>query len=231
MPVTSVIFDFDSTLVSVESLDELLTTSLKKTHAPKDVLRLKQELKSITDRGMEGAYDFPTSIAKRLSIAKPTKRDLISLSRRITNHITEGIPRIIERIEERGGIPFIVSGGILDLILPVANALGISTERVFANTPLFDEGGFLTGIEPGPLAQTEGKTSILKILKNNGKLGKKVIMVGDGISDLHPFSEGVASHFVGVGIHAERQNVRTRAPIFVRTVQELDQHILSLITV
>lgn len=231
MPRASVIFDFDSTLVGVESLDELLWMSLVKRKLPASKLRaLEREICAITDAGMEGEVDFPTSIARRLRVARPSRSDLATLALRMTEAITSGIPAIIRHIHEAGARAFIVSGGLLDLILPVAGALEIPTERVFGNTPVFDDTGTLTGIRSGPLATTQGKTTILRDLRTAGILGETVIMVGDGISDIHPYEAGIADHFIGVGIHRSRNSVLDRSPHFARSSQELALCLSPLLT-
>lgn len=68
------IFDFDSTIIKLESLDELARISLKANPQKADLL---QKIEQTTRLGMEGKLTFPESLAKRLELFH-TNRKLIS---------------------------------------------------------------------------------------------------------------------------------------------------------
>ena len=228
-PMTSpaFIFDFDSTLVSVESLDELLAESVKRKEKGSKAEKIMAEIHAITDAGMEGEIDLRTSLTRRLAIARPSRKDIVALQKSISKTMTKGLPEIMRMIHAAGASAFIVSGAIRDLIEPVAQALGIPDDHFFGNTPFFDQHDFLTDIADGPLVTSQGKAEIILQLVATGAIDGPVIMIGDGASDLHPFLTGVADHFIGVGIHTVRTSVEAGAPVFVRTSRDLDLAIRS----
>ena len=62
--MATVIFDFDSTLIRVESLEEILRPQLEaRPH-------LATAMEEITQRGMEGQISFRDSLEQRLAIAR-----------------------------------------------------------------------------------------------------------------------------------------------------------------
>lgn len=49
----------------------------------------------------------------------------------------QGIPALVEKLQDRGCDVFLVSGGFREIINPVAETLGIPLDHVFANRILF----------------------------------------------------------------------------------------------
>lgn len=224
------IFDFDSTLVSVESLDELLEMSVRRQEKGSEAQAIMDRIHVITDEGMEGGIDLRTSISRRLALARPMRDDLLRLEERMPETITKGMDAVIRTIHTHGGSVFIVSGAIRSLIEPVADVLQIPRDHCFANEPVFNHAGGLTDVADGPLATGHGKTEVIRSLVASGKIAGPVVMIGDGASDIHPFLSGIAHHFIGVGIHAVRSTVEQRSPVFVRTIHELDRSIRSFLS-
>ena len=71
-----VIFDFDSTLISVESLDEILSSKVQSNQ------ELTSRLRSITDRGMSGDLPFSESLRLRLELVRPVLEDVRAFGNR-----------------------------------------------------------------------------------------------------------------------------------------------------
>jgi len=79
-PSALLVFDFDSTLVSEESLVTLLQYSLEEQYKNQQESELIQqkldEIKHITNQGIKGEIDMKTSYKKRLNVARPNKKHL-----------------------------------------------------------------------------------------------------------------------------------------------------------
>ena len=202
--------------------------TLQRTMQGQDLARAKERIHAITCEGMEGKIDLRTSINRRLSVAHPRRRDLEELERSIAQTIAPGMEGIIRSIHDVGASAYIISGALMDVIEPVAKILGIPADRCFANAGIFD-GDVLVDVSTGPLATSTGKTEIIRELRASGRISGTAVMVGDGASDLHPFRENVVDHFIGVGIFAVRPSVEENAPVFVRTIAELDHAIHSFL--
>ena len=76
MPYRKFVFDFDSTLTSVEGLDVLAEISLRNNPDRDDVINKIQE---ITDLGIDGDISFSDSLSSRISLLKANKSQLTEL--------------------------------------------------------------------------------------------------------------------------------------------------------
>ncbi|MCL2673590.1 MAG: HAD-IB family phosphatase [Alphaproteobacteria bacterium] len=202
------IFDFDSTMVSIETLDAIVKDNADaQTDAKVD---------DITRRCMNGEIDFHESITTRLKIARVHSDDFTAMAERILDYITEGIDRAIRDLLARGDQVLIISGGFVPIVLPIARALGIPEENCFANTCVTDNDGFVTGVDnTNPLAYEGGKNKLVQQLRKDGRLPGKVTMIGDGMSDCKVYLDGLADDFIGCGFWAVRPAVRDKSPLFV----------------
>ena len=105
------------------------------------------------------------------------------------------------------------------MIQPVAERLGVSSERVFANTILFDEEGRYAGFDPDePTSADGGKPKALRIIKE--KYGyETMVMVGDGATDAQ--AKPPADAFIGFGGVVTREAVREKACWFVKDFETM----------
>ena len=62
---------------------------------------------------------------------------------------------------------YLVSGGFINIIAPLANHLGIPRERVYANTLIFDSNGEFAGVDTEqPTCRSGGKSKVVGMVKN-----------------------------------------------------------------
>src|SRR5580704_12676887 len=125
------IIDFDSTFVTVESLDEL--AKIAREHSPNKE-ELFKEIETITKAGMEGVIDFPSALAKRLALFQPATDDINGVVAFLKEHITPSIKRNKEFFQEYSDHIYIISGGFRDYIVPVVEEFGITEGHILANT-------------------------------------------------------------------------------------------------
>jgi phosphoserine phosphatase len=135
----AVCFDVDSTVVTVEGIDEFAAFAGKKA-----------EVAALTAAAMGGSVKFQDALAARLGIIQPTTA---LLARFLAEHpfaFTPGVRDFIASLRGRGTSVFLVSGGFTQMIHPVADSLGIPRADVFANTILFDRcAGWVAGESSG----------------------------------------------------------------------------------
>jgi phosphoserine phosphatase len=137
----AVCFDVDSTVVTVEGIDEFAAFAGKKA-----------EVAALTAAAMGGSVKFQDALAARLGIIQPTTS---LLARFLAEHpfaFTPGVRDFIAALRGRGTAVFLVSGGFTQMIHPVADSLGIPRGDVYANTILFDGCGCVAGRGVGPAA-------------------------------------------------------------------------------
>ncbi|MBI5470520.1 HAD-IB family phosphatase [Candidatus Kaiserbacteria bacterium] len=217
-----VFFDFDSTIVSYETLDHALAHVLR-DHPDKK--RMIAEIEDITRLGMEGKADFREGVRRRVAVVPLTKSVLEETGEAMLSEITPGMRHVFEWLRERGHELFIVSGGFRECVVPVAQSLGVADDHVFTNQFLFSQDGAMCGFDETSLLWTsEGKTPILKAIR--GKYPKEtIIMIGDGANDLKAYESGAADHFIGFGGHVVRDIVKAKAPSFAYSTKELLSHL------
>lgn len=214
------VFDFDSTLVSVESFDELLAIALSRQEQK---AALQKEIEAITDAGMNGEIDLSESLTKRLQLAQIAQTHITETIALLTNSITPGMEHVIAHLQQQSHQVCIMSGGFLEMILPVADLLAIPKELCFANDFL-KSGGIVTGIDfANPLSRSSGKAETIARLKT--ETGTKIVCIGDGMSDAIPYLNGMADEFWGFFANKDRPKVREKATRSFDSTEELLSYI------
>ena len=175
--MTSLIIDFDSTLVTLETLDELARISLSGNTRSEEIYA---KIKELTEQGMNGEISFNQSLEKRLSLISLNQSHIEEVAYSLSRHITPSILAHQEFFKKNSKDIFIISGGFTECILPTAEILGIKAEHIFANRLIIDADGHVRGVDPeNPLAHELGKVKMAKLLE----LTAPVHVIGDGITD------------------------------------------------
>jgi len=203
-------FDVDSTIIIDEGIDELAKFCHK-----------EDEVKNITMRAMGGSMDFRTALEYRLNIISPTLQmyNKFIESRKSQDLITPGIMELMDLLRNSGKDIYLISGGMKRIIDPVAMELGISRENVFANKLLFHKDGKYGGFDVNqPTSLQSGKSRVINWLKTHRGY-KKVIMVGDGMTDLE--SSPPADLFIGFGGNVIREEIKRHAPLYFTSFYDL----------
>lgn len=183
------IFDFDSTLVRIETLEALADIAL--SDAP-DAAAKKAEIASLTDQAMTGQLDFGTALRRRLELLALNRSHVEALSDRILDEASASIRRNVDFFERHAERVYILSGGFREVIAPLAERLGIAADHVLANDLIYDAEGRVTGVDDAnPLSRDNGKPEVIKALNLTGP----VVMVGDGWTDAEVKLVGAADRF------------------------------------
>ena len=218
-----IVFDVDSTLLAVESLDFAVDLALADAV---DGAQRAAKLKALTDQGMAGALDFRASLEQRLAIAQLTRSAVEAAQQALRAHRAEGMAELLDALRARGHDVAAVSGGFVELLGPVLADLGFSTGDIRANRFVF-EGDAVTGFDRNnPLSRSGGKGQVVAALK--ALTGKPLaVMVGDGMTDYDAFASGAADSFIGYGGVIERAPVREKAPAYATSVEDLRKRLLG----
>jgi HAD superfamily phosphoserine phosphatase-like hydrolase len=209
--MATILFDFDSTLISVESLDTILSAHL-------EARGQRLELERIGRWGMEGRLPFRDSLRARLALARPTREEVLAFGQRAWNLRTRGMAPVIEELVLKGHAVWIVSGAPREAVLPLASRLGIPGERVLAIELRWDEAGALVGLaEENPIL--EGKWRALEPICREWERPR--IAVGDGVTDWEVVAHGCADLFIAYTEHARRAAVLERCSMSASSASEL----------
>lgn len=184
-----IIIDFDSTFMQVEALEELGEIVLKD---PKEKGKILQQIKDITNQGMEGTLSFHESLVQRMDLLHMHQRDIDRLVKRLRKKVSVSFSRNKAFFKKYKGQIYIISSGFKDFIVPVVAPFEIEADHVLANTFLFDEEGWVTGFDQdNPLAFSKGKPKVLQRLNLDGEIW----VIGDGYTDYEMVEAGIAHKF------------------------------------
>lgn len=209
------IFDFDSTLVRIETLEALADIAL--SDAP-DAAAKKAEIASLTDQAMSGQVDFGTALRRRLDLLSLTRSHVEALSDRILDEASASIRRNVDFFERHAERVYILSGGFREVIAPLAARLGIAADHVLANDLIYDAEGRVTGVDDAnPLSRDNGKPEVIKALNLTGP----VVMVGDGWTDAEVKLAGAADRFYAFTEVVSRQKVIEVADAVAASLDEV----------
>ncbi len=209
------VFDFDSTLVRVETLEALADIALE---GRTDAAAIKAEIARLTDQAMAGEIDFGQALSRRLDLLQLNRRHVEALAGSILNELTPSIRRNAAFFADHADRIVIMSGGFREIIAPVAEALGVAPDRVLANDFLYDADGRVTGVDSAnPLSQDGGKPRALKALNLVGP----IVMIGDGATDAQVKEAGAADRFYAFTEVVRRAPVVARADAEARSLDEV----------
>jgi phosphoserine phosphatase len=196
----AVCFDCDSTLTRIEGIDELARRSGREA-----------EIVPLTAAAMEGALSLEEVYARRLEIVRPGREDLAWLGERYIEEMVDGARATIAALQFLGKAVYVISGGFLQSVARLAQAVAIPASHVRAVEIHLDSTGNFTGFDAGsPLIRGDGKAEICRDLaRRHGAIA----MVGDGITDLAARAGG--AYVIGFGGVARRQAMVDGADSFI----------------
>ncbi|MGK6355857.1 phosphoserine phosphatase SerB [Sphingomonas sp. DT-207] len=176
--------DMDSTMITVECIDELA-----------DYAGIKPQIAEVTERAMRGELDFAEALDARVALLKGLGADAIDrcLAERVK--LMPGARTLVQTMKANGARTVLVSGGFTRFAEPVGEQIGF--DRVIANELLIDADA-LTGAVTKPIVDSSTKErTLLGAMTEFGIPASATLAVGDGANDLAMIRQaglGVAYH-------------------------------------
>lgn len=202
------LLDCDSTLSAIEGIDEL---------ARLRGLEVFEQVASLTDRAMNGELPIDRTFGARLDLIRPDADACCKIAMRYLEHMAPNVVEAIEDARAAGWLPVVVSGGFVQVIGPLAQRLGI--DRIEA-VPLefHPDGGYAGYGTDFPTTRNGGKAELVRSLRAELQ-PEKIVMVGDGVSDLETIEE--VDLFIGFTGFVRRPAVVGRASVVMEDFKEL----------
>ena len=198
--VEYVLFDCDSTLSSLEGIDELAKQ-----------VGVYEQLAPLTQAAMEGDVKLDDVYKQRLELIQPDKQAIEWLAQRYIGTLVDDVYVVIEKLQKANKQIHIISGGLRQAILPLAKKLNIAVNNVHAVDVYFDSNEIYTGFdEQSPLARSGGKAVVSQQIIGGSA---KAVLIGDGVTDLEAQHERI--HFVGFGGVVIRELVRSQSSDYI----------------
>ena len=212
---TTYVFDFDSTLVRIETLEALADIAL--AGAP-DATAIRAEVAALTDQAMTGDLPFGEALRLRLALLPLTRDHIAELAARILDEGTPSVRRNLRFFRENAGRIVILSGGFREIIAPLAAHLHVAPGRVLCNDLIYDADGRVAGVDAAnPLSEAGGKPAVIRALNLPGP----VVMVGDGWTDAEVKLDGAADRFHAFTEIVRRPRVVAAANTEARSMDEV----------
>lgn len=162
--------DMDSTMITVECIDELA-----------DYAGLKPEVAAITERAMRGELPFADALRARVALLAGLTLGQLDECRRARVRPSPGARELVAGLRARGAERLLVSGGFTAFAEPVGAELGFT--RMVANV-LGVEDGILTGRVLDPIVDGDRKRAELIAARERLALDSgEVLAIGDGAND------------------------------------------------
>jgi phosphoserine phosphatase len=166
-----IVADMDSTMITVECIDELA-----------DYAGIKPEIAAITQRAMRGELDFRAALIERVAALGGMAEATLTECRIERVKLTRGARTLVQTMKAHGAYSVLVSGGFTAFADPVGEAIGF--DKVVANT-LEISGGKLTGRVAEPIVDSQAKLETLKAeAAKHGLPLAETLAVGDGANDI-----------------------------------------------
>lgn len=166
-----VVMDMDSTLISIECIDEIA-----------DMQGLKPQVAAITEAAMAGKIDFAESLRRRVALLAGLDEHALLQVYDERLKLNPGAEIMLSRLKEHNIRTLLVSGGFTFFTERLKTRLGL--DHTHANT-LEIVDGKLTGKVIGKVFDAQGKADWLgKIRDELGLEREQVVAMGDGANDL-----------------------------------------------
>ena len=163
--------DMDSTMITVECIDELA-----------DYAGIKPQIAEVTERAMRGELDFGAALDARVALLEGLEESAIDRCLEERVRIMPGAKAVVRTMRARGALTILVSGGFTRFAEPVGARIGF--DRVIANRLLIDAAK-LTGAVEKPIVDSGTKeTTLLGARAERGLEPTETLAVGDGANDL-----------------------------------------------
>ena len=169
-------FDMDSTLITVECIDELADFAGKK-HA----------VASVTESAMRGEIDYRESLSRRLALLEGLDARVLAKVYEERVKLSHGAKELLAAAQKAGLRTAILSGGFTYFTERLRIELGFDYAT---SNELEIAGGKITGHVIGKIVDAKAKAErIVKLREELGLKKEQVIAIGDGANDLQMLAE------------------------------------------
>ena len=181
-----VAMDMDSTLISIECIDEIA-----------DMQGIKPQVAEITASAMRGEIDFAESLKRRVALLQGLDQTALHRVYDERLRLSPGAEKMLQGMKVAGIKTLLVSGGFTFFTDKLKTRLRL--DYTAANT-LEIVGGKLTGKVLGKIVGAQEKATELKRVRELlGLKREQVIGIGDGANDLKMLAEAG----IGIAYHAK----------------------------
>ncbi len=190
-----VAMDMDSTLITIECIDEIA-----------DMQGLKPQVSEITEAAMRGELDFSESLKRRVALLEGLEASALERVYTERLQLSLGAEAMLKAVRQAGLKTLLVSGGFTFFTSRLKERLGL--DYTHANE-LEIVNGRLTGRVVGGIVDAdEKKRTVERVCAELGIKPSQAIVMGDGANDLKMMSiSGMSVAFRAKPVVREQANV------------------------
>ena len=180
-----IVMDVDSTFIQHEVIELLAARA-----------GVEAQVADITARAMNGELDFEESLRQRVAMLRGLPESALT---EVLSEIsfTPGAKTLTRTLNRIGFQVALVSGGFIEVVKPLADALGVTNVRA---NKLEIADGVLTGELEGPIIDRQAKAEALReFAAHYGIPMSRTIAIGDGANDLDMLNEAA----LGIAFNAK----------------------------
>ena len=211
MKKINLIFDFDSTICRFETIEVLAEIALKNKENKEKILN---DIKKITSQAMDGKISFPYALQKRVSLLNIKKEHLLETIDFMKGKLTRSFYDNIDNFNKNINNSFIISGGFIEIILPLLKPYGFNANNIFANSFLFNS-KIATIDKSNVLSMEKGKNLAAKDIKGDN------IIIGDGYTDYELKKYNNANIFILFTENIFRRSLESKADFIANNFNDV----------
>jgi phosphoserine phosphatase len=170
------VMDMDSTLITMETIDELA-----------DMVNIKAAVAAITERAMRGEIEYDQSLRERLALLRGLDESALQRVYEERLQFSPGAERLLEQARAAGIRTLLVSGGFTYM----TDRLKSRVKLDYTHSNVLEIiNGKLTGNVVGGIVNADAKrAALLDIAAGLGLKREQIAGVGDGANDLKFMAE------------------------------------------
>ncbi|MYM73642.1 phosphoserine phosphatase SerB [Duganella sp. FT109W] len=190
-----VAMDMDSTLITIECIDEIA-----------DMQGLKAQVSEITEAAMRGELDFAESLQRRVALLEGLDASALERVYDERLQLSPGAETMLKAVQAAGMKTLLVSGGFTFFTERLKKRLGL--DYTHANELEIVDGKLTGKVVGGIVDAEEKKRTVERVCAELGISPSQAIVMGDGANDLKMMSiSGMSVAFRAKPVVREQANV------------------------
>jgi phosphoserine phosphatase len=190
-----VAMDMDSTLITIECIDEIA-----------DMQGLKPQVSEITEAAMRGELDFSESLKRRVALLEGLEASALERVYTERLQLSLGAEAMLKAVQQAGLKTLLVSGGFTFFTSRLKERLGL--DYTHANELEIVDGRLTGRVVGGIVDADEKKRTVERVCEELGIQPSQAIVMGDGANDLKMMSiSGMSVAFRAKPVVREQANV------------------------
>ena len=169
--VRLVAMDMDSTLVTIESIDEM-----------GGLLGIRQKIAAVTEQAMRGEIDYPESLRRRVALLAGLEERSLERICEERMHLSPGAEILVRRCRDEGIRTLLVSGGFSFFTAWLQRRLGI--DAALSNELEIDRGRLTGRVLDGIVDGAAKAARVRAEIEQLGTTREHAVAIGDGANDI-----------------------------------------------